>query len=125
MGGGTGPGGPTGATGPQGHQGPAGPNGVNGTVKCVLSQPVAKPHSTTKVKKYRFSCTIKSSGGAHDTAVRLLRSGHVVATGFVRGRTLRVSGGQRLPAGRYTVELVHRVDGRWLVTGRYTLTLHG
>jgi sugar lactone lactonase YvrE len=125
LGGATGPTGPTGATGPQGNHGPAGPKGANGTVKCVLSQPVAKKHSKHKVKKFRFSCTIKSSGGAQDAAVRVLRAGHVVATGYVRGRTLRVIGGQRLRVGRYTVEVMHRVDGRWVVTDRYTLTLRG
>jgi hypothetical protein len=93
----TGPKGDTGAKGDRGPRGKRGPRGLRGKVKRVVKQ--------TQVIRLA-----EAPYGKQAVAVRVKRNGKVVATGTVRGRTLRVKtrkgrGFNRLD-GSYTLKRI-------------------
>ena len=88
----TGPAGPVGATGLTGPIGPAGPKGSKGARgKRGARGPRGKRGAVGKARKSQVAQLAKAPFGKTARSVKLTRKGEVVATGTVRGRTLRVT----------------------------------
>jgi Htaa/Collagen triple helix repeat (20 copies) len=90
-----GPAGPLGPAGPAGPVGPVGPAGAKGARGDKGSRgargPRGKRGPAGKARKSQVARLVKAPFGKTARSVKLTRKGKVVATGSVRGRTLRVT----------------------------------